>query len=183
MKKYLCLLVFLMLGGMTVAQTQTSVNDGKGIFVQGELRATTQLKSNDVAQRGIEIEGIFGYRFDNRFSLFMPATATTGLFKTDGVKSYEQAGQLGLGFGYAPLHTDRDRLEIAVRAGNTLGGNWHFRYYDAGVRWEWTNFRAAAPYLGIGVRYQDCYKGAFGDYYFFYATVGFSILWRSTGRN
>lgn len=182
MKKY-CFLLFLLIGGAVpaLAQTTANANAGKGFLLRGELRALIKSTSGGVAQHGFEVEGTFGYRFDDRFSLFMPLTATTGLFKAAGAKSYEQAGQLGLGLGYAPLHTDCDRLDITVRAGNTLGGSWHFRYYDAGIRWEWTNFRTA-PFLGVGVRYQDCYKGAFEDYCFFYATVGFSILWRSGRR-
>ena len=181
MKKILLLLSCLF-GSAIAVQAQSFANNDKGVFLRAELRALARSKSDGVAQRGMDVEAIVGYRFDGRFSLFIPVTATTGLFKAGGVKSYEQAGQLGLGFGYAPLHTTRDRLEIAVRAGNTLGGSWHFRYYDLGVRWEWADLKIP-PFVGLGVRYQDCYTGGFSDYCFFYATVGFSIRWhRMKGR-
>ena len=140
MKKILLLLSCLF-GSAIAVQAQSFANNDKGVFLRAELRALARSKSDGVAQRGMDVEAIVGYRFDGRFSLFIPVTATTGLFKAGGVKSYEQAGQLGLGFGYAPLHTTRDRLEIAVRAGNTLGGSWHFRYYDLGVRWEWADLK------------------------------------------
>ena len=165
MKKILLLLSCLF-GSAIAVQAQSFANNDKGVFLRAELRALARSKSDGVAQRGMDVEAIVGYRFDGRFSLFIPVTATTGLFKAGGVKSYEQAGQLGLGFGYAPLHTTRDRLEIAVRAGNTLGGSWHFRYYDLGVRWEWADLKIP-PFVGLGVRYQDCYKGGFSDYCFF----------------
>ena len=165
MKKILLLLSCLF-GSAIAVQAQSFANNDKGVFLRAELRALARSKSDGVAQRGMDVEAIVGYRFDGRFSLFIPVTATTGLFKAGGVKSYEQAGQLGLGFGYAPLHTTRDRLEIAVRAGNTLGGSWHFRYYDLGVRWEWADLKIP-PFVGLGVRYQDCYKGGVSDYCFF----------------
>lgn len=181
MKKILFLLSFLF-GSAVAMQAQSFASNDKGVFLRAELRALVQSKSDGVAQRGMDVEAIVGYRFNGRFSLYIPVTGTTGLFKTGGVKSYEQAGQLGLGFGYAPLRTDRDRLEVSLRAGNTLGGDWHFRYYDLGVRWEWADLKIL-PFVGLGVRYQDCYKGGFPDYCFFYATIGFSIRWhRMKGR-
>lgn len=175
--KKICLSLLCLLGGLSAGYAQSAANGDKGVFLRTELRGLVASKSEGVAQRGIDIEAIVGYRFDSRFTLFVPVTGTTGLFKADGAKSYEQAGALGLGFGYAPLHVGGDRLEITAKAGNTLGGHWHFRYYDCGLRWEWAD-RTISPFVGLGVRYQDCYKGGLPDYCFFYASIGFSLHWR-----
>lgn len=159
-----------------VAHAQSFVDNGKGMIWQFEFRNLFQSKSEGVKQRVLEEELAVGYSFDPRFSLLVPFTRSVGLFDADKAKNYEDAMQLGLGFGYAPLHTDHDRLDISVRFGNTLGGDWHFRSYDAGVRWQsdalWTPL-----FIGAGVRYVDAYKDGFADYCHVYLSVGVRILW------
>lgn len=168
--------MFALLGAAAVAHAQSFVDNGKGMIWQFEFRNLFQSKSEGVKQRVLEEELAVGYSFDPRFSLLVPVTRSVGLFDADKAKNYEDAMQLGLGFGYAPLHTDHDRLDILVRFGNTLGGDWHFRSYDAGVRWQsdalWTPL-----FIGAGVRYVDAYKGGFADYCHVYLSVGVRILW------
>ena len=174
MKRWI--LLFALLGAAAVAHAQSFVDNGKGMIWQFEFRNLFQSKSEGVKQRVLEEELAVGYSFDPRFSLLVPVTRSVGLFDADKAKNYEDAMQLGLGFGYAPLHTDHDRLDISVRFGNTLSGDWHFRSYDAGVRWQsdvlWTPL-----FIGAGIRYVDAYKGGFADYCHVYLSVGVRILW------
>ena len=175
MKKIL--LSFGLLCAAFVVQAQSFVDNDKGMIWQFETRSLFSSKNDGVQQRIIDGELAVGYRFDPRFSLFVPFTGSVGLFKSAGAKSYEDAMQLGVGFGYAPLHADHDRIDLSVRVGNTLGGDWHFRYYDVGVRWQ-SDVLWAPLFVGAGVRYIDAYKNGFADYCHAYLTVGVRILWR-----
>ena len=75
MKKILLLLSCLF-GSAIAVQAQSFANNDKGVFLRAELRALARSKSDGVAQRGMDVEAIVGYRFDGRFSLFIPVTAT-----------------------------------------------------------------------------------------------------------
>lgn len=66
MKKILFLLSFLF-GSAVAMQAQSFASNDKGVFLRAELRALVQSKSDGVAQRGMDVEAIVGYRFNGRF--------------------------------------------------------------------------------------------------------------------
>ena len=170
------LFVSLCCCAVAAAQNRGIDNDAGAVW-QAEIRSTFAPAHDNAEMRGIEPELAFGYRFDRRFSLYVPFAATVGLFKTDGVKTYEDTIQLGLGFAYSPLHEDGNRLENAADAGSTLGGDWRYTYYDCGMRWQFSE--AFSPvYFGAGVRYYDCFGGGFKDYCTFYISIGIRFMLR-----
>lgn len=174
MKRFLLFVGALCCSAAAMAQNP-GIDNAAGMVWQAELRSAFAPERHNIDMRGIDLELAFGYRFDPRFSLYVPFAGTVGLFESDGVKSYDETIQLGLGFGYAPLHTDRDRLEIAANAGSTLGGSWRYSYYDCGLRWQFST--ACSPfYLGAGVRYFDCFGGGLPDYCAFYVSLGVRFM-------
>lgn len=176
-------ILFCLLSATVVSlRAQPAVDNRKGVLWQFELNSAVPSKSGGVEMSSIQPEIGIGYNFDPRFSLFVPMTGTLGLFESGNARSWDRSLQLGLGFSYAPLHTQHDRLGIGLKAGCTVDGDWKHVYYDCGVRWQ-SDVLWAPLYVGVGVRYYDSYCGRFEDYCNFYIAVGIRILWRrSPGR-
>lgn len=166
MKKTLFLLYSLFIVANAVAQKS---NDSDIGFMAGfEMRGSALSSKNDMNFKNAELEVMIGYDISHRFSFYLPVTQTVGLFNEDNIKNYETATQLGLGAGYSPINDKRIQLEIAGKLGTTLGGSWQYMYYDLGVR-------LGLPrriYVGVGVRYYDCYGGQFPNYCTLYGLLG-----------
>lgn len=184
MKKLFLFFAFVLIGFLSRVQTDNApgeVYNGRGVVFGLEWRALFPSSRDGVKMRSIEAELLWGYQFNSAFTLFVPGTWTTGFFKMDKAKTYETTGQLGLGLGYSPLHTHSDRLELSLRSGSTLGGEWQYLYYDCGLRWQ-SDAIWSPLYVGVGVRYYDCYGGGIEDYCNFYIAVGVRILHKCNSR-
>lgn len=144
----------------------------KGWLVQFETRATAPFSDEEIKLRTLDFDATIGYAFDRRLTVHVPLTATAGLFKIGKAKSYQTPMQLGVGIGYDLLHGSDEQLELAAKAGSTLGGDWQFLYYDLELRYFFTS----GVSVGVGVRYFDTYKGGFKDHCNFYGAVGFRLF-------
>lgn len=143
-----------------------------------ELRGSgSKLSLNNNPEFGVaEYEALPGYAFNKHFSLYLPITGSLGLFDKSNIQSYKFSGQIGLGLGYSPLHTAKDQLELCGKLGSTIGGDWHFVYYDIGVRYNFGGYNSCRNfYLGIGTRYYKCFKGDYANYCNLYVAVGFKF--------
>lgn len=166
------LLAFAALLCCAVVFAQPTAEKDAGPVLAFETRMScVELNARDGLKFAVgEFEALLGYDINRRFSVYVPLTETVGLFKRDDRKSYECATQLGLGAGCTAWRSERLRLEIVAKTGTTLGGDWRFVYYDAGLRLGFTN----SLYVGIGLRYYDTYrgKGLFGNHCNYYAAFG-----------
>lgn len=120
----------------------------------------------------IDIDAVFGYCFNERWSIILPVTGSTGLFDVDNARSYETALLAGLGCRYDVLRHSNCSLELSSRVQTTMGGDWKYMAYDVGVRCRWTN----APYAGIGLRYIDTYDSPFKSRFCIYVSFGFTLF-------
>lgn len=162
------------------ASAQTTKEKISGFVTSIEMRAgSSKLSFTDHNPKfaAAEWDVLPGYALSRRIAVFVPITTSLGLFNTDGVKSYELAGQLGAGLGYSPLHTPKDQLELSAKAGCSIGGKWHFVYYDFGARYHFGGYQSKSwiGYLGLGVRYFDSFRRGFGDHLGMYVSIGFKF--------
>lgn len=183
-RKYLLLFILILTSYTVSAQSDGAWQvmpensfDGRGMVLGFDFRGGFPSSHDGIRMRSIEADLSAGYQFDSSFSLFFPVTWTTGLFKAGDAKTYATTGQLGVGLGYSPLHTRSDRLELSLKGGSTLGGDWQYLYYDCGLRWQ-SDVIWKPLSVGAGVRYYDCYGGGFRDYCNFYISVGIRILYK-----
>lgn len=157
---------------------QTTKERLSGFVYAFEMRGSNgNLSLNDHSEFGVaEYEALPGYAFSRRFAIYLPISGSLGLFNQHDVKSYEFTGQIGAGIGYSPLHTTKDQLELNAKIGSALGGDWRFVYYDFGLRYNFGGYKSCRNiYLGLGVRYYDCFKGGFADYCNMYVALGFKF--------
>lgn len=169
-KKSICLLVVAMILATcgVQAQEQTGVNSGYMSFT-AQTRAGSTLNHKTDAFGMLDVEASFGYHFNDRWSLHIPLTASTGLFHADN--SFKMQGYLGLSTEYKAVKKDNWSIIIAPKVQSTLGDKWGAMSYDLGV-----NFEVKQGLLvGVGVRYLDTYKSAIPNKCCVYATMGFRI--------
>jgi len=120
----------------------------------------------------IDVDAVFGYHFNNRWSIILPITGSTGLFRAGDVKSYETTLLAGVGCEYNIIDNPRYSLGLSPRVQASLYGDWKHLCYDVGLRWRW----ASSPYVGLGVRYVDTYDSPFKDRCCIYAAFGFTLF-------
>lgn len=112
----------------------------------------------------IDLEIAYGYRPGKRWLINLPLTATAGLLRLDGARTYELNGAVGLGVGYNLGKNPEKCLQLVARGGVSLWNNdWRYTYYDLALRQDGS---------GIGVRYYNAYKGPFKSCISIYLTIG-----------
>lgn len=100
----------------------------------------------------LDVEANFGYHFNDRWSLHIPFTASTGLFY--GSMNFAEQLYLGLSAEYKAYQDNKISVVIVPKVQSTLGNKWGAMAYDLGVKLEWLG----NPYITVGLRYIDTYK-------------------------
>ena len=101
----------------------------------------------------IDIEASFGYHFNNRWSLHVPFTASTGLFYNSS--TFTEQLYLGLSGEFKAVERNRWSFIIAPKVQSTLGDKWGAMAYDLGFKVEWSDVPVN---VGIGARFIDTYS-------------------------
>ncbi|MBP3455378.1 MAG: hypothetical protein J6K38_07020 [Alistipes sp.] len=163
-----CSIVLLSLMSVRMAAAQPP----KGAFsFSAETRYAAPLGAGDEFS-SIDIDAVFGYHFNGRWSIFVPVTGATGLFDVSGVRSYETTVLAGVGFEYNIISNPRYTLGLSPRVQAAVCGDWKHLSYDVGLRWRW----ASSPYVGLGVRYIDNYDSPFKNRCCLYVAFGFTLF-------
>ncbi len=169
MKRFL-LFIVPVVGLFSISTTVAQSHDGDFSF-SAETRYEAAFGAGKEFS-AIDVDAVFGYHFNNRWSIIVPITASTGLFRAGNIKSHETTLLAGVGCEYNIISNTRHSLGLSPRVQASLFGDWKHLCYDVGLRWRW----ASSPYVGIGVRYVDTYDSPFKNRCCIYAAFGFTLF-------
>ncbi len=171
MKKIILSLSLLL--ALSAAEMKTAAAEPRGRGFEFAVETRYNMPFGHTKEfSAIDVEAAFGYSFDDRWSLLLPITASTGLFDAAGVRSYEIAGLVGLGCEYNVMNRRNFSLSLSPRVQTTLGGDWQYMCYDLGVRMRYFT----GPSGGLGFRYMDTYKTAIESRFCLYISFGFALF-------
>lgn len=129
--------------------------------------------------QAVNMKATAGYAFGNRLFGGIEFNGSYGLFKRDGVKTYDTAFIPGVMIGYDFLKFKRsdDTLDARVSAGWSVTGSddWGVNVYDAGVYYNFGHKTGMQIFYGIGCRYYDSRNSFAKSYFTFYIDLGFTF--------
>ncbi len=170
MKKITFLLIFTLVSSTLMAQT----NKDSGIFLSTGVSyggAVGKIEQTYTAH-SLDIE--FGYQLTDRIGIHLPVSASINLFDYDKttIKDYTYNGEVGAGLNVTIIKfRESSRIDVKAQYGVSIADHWRYSYYDFSAIWSF-----GGPYLGVGYRYQDTFRGDYGCYSGFYATFGYKIF-------
>lgn len=166
MKRLMLLVVALCVSTMAMAQKSDSYFSLSGIAKSG---GANLLESKDAFAFN-DIELVYGYHFNDKWTLNIPITASHAM--NTKLKTYSDMCYLGLGGEYKFHKGKMSVFSVAANIQSTVGKNdWKGAMaYDVCVKDTFDNVQVA-----VGLRYIDAHKSYMPNRLCLYASFGFTL--------
>lgn len=106
----------------------------------------------------LDIDASYGYHFNDRWSIHIPLTASTGLFYPS--KAFMEQIYLGIGGEFKITQHKEWGLILAPKVQSTLGDKWGAMAYDLALKME---SKGVPVNVGMGVRFIDTYTSPIAE--------------------
>ena len=166
MKRLLMLVALLSISTMAMAQKSDSYFSLSGVAKSGGVN----LMDFDDEFAFSDVELVYGYHFNDKWSLHIPITASQVM--NTKFHTYSDICYLGLGGEYKFHKGKASEYSVVANIQTTVGKNdWNGAMaYDLSVKDEFDNVQIA-----VGVRYFDAQKSFIPNRLCLYASFGFTL--------
>ncbi len=166
MKRLLILVVALCVSTVAMAQKSDSYFSLSGVAKSGGVN----LMDFDDEFAFSDIELVYGYHFNDKWSLHVPFTGSQAM--NTKLKTYSEMFYLGLGGEYKFHKGKVSEFSVVANIQSTLGKNdWQGAMaYDLCLKDTFENVQVA-----VGVRYLDAQKSFIPNRLCLYASFGFTL--------
>ena len=166
MKRLLILVVALCVSTMAMAQKSDSYFSLSGVAKSGGVN----LMDFDDEFAFSDVELVYGYHFNDKWSLHVPFTGSQAM--NTKFHTYSDICFLGLGGEYKFHKSNVSEYSVVANIQTTVGkSDWKgVMAYDLSVKDEFDNVQIA-----VGVRYFDAQKSFISNRLCLYASFGFTL--------